>query len=471
LLGLGCAQFVPLADPPVAATAVRASPAELPPSVEPAPETPKALAINLDTVLRLAEEQNAKVAGARARVDEAFATQDVAATSWLPSLNVGPSYFRHEGGISNEDGTLTHSSFSSLFAGLDISGKLDLREAVYQQVNAERQLWQHKGELRQITSETLLDAATTYVDLLSARTGEAIALSLQKDLEKLLGRTQKLAGVEKAATVEVARIQAQLKGSQRAILELREQADRAAAKLAYLLGVDPHLKLIPVDERLVPLDLVDADQPVDDLVGQAVTTGPGIREMEGLLNLVQESIERSHGLGRFLPILEMRMLEGGFGTGPGDSQVWDNRWELGLQARWNLTDLLTAHGRDRVLQAKSEQAHWAYQDLRGKLTAGVRESRVAIQSGREQVHLGEQQITEAKRAYQLSNDRLENSVPGSSASEVLLSLQSVSAAQLGYLNALRAYDNAQLRLLVVLGKASAHSVEDGNCPNHACKAQ
>jgi outer membrane protein TolC len=193
--------------------------------------------------------------------------------------------------------------------------------------------------------------------------------------------------------------------------------------------------------------------------------------MEGLLNLIHESVQRAQGPGRFMPILEMRMIEGGFGTGPGDRQLWDNRWDLGLQARWNLTELITAGDRQRVLQAKTDQAHWAYQDLRGKLTAGVQEARAAILRGREQIRLGEEQIQQAKRAHSLSNQRLDNSVPGSTASEVLLSLQSVSAAQAGYLSALRAYDQAQLRLLVVLGRASTHPSEDSNCSIHDGKSQ
>jgi outer membrane protein TolC len=456
LAGLACAQFGPLAQLATAPETIRASGQELPPTEPTRQQSAKALAINLDTVLRLAEEQNARIAGARARIEEAFAAKDVAALAWLPSLNVGPSYFRHEGGISNENGTITVSSWSSLFAGLEINSRLDLREAVYLKVNAERQVWQQKGELQQITSETLLEASTTYIDLLTARTGEAVALSLQKDLDRLLTRAKKLAEVDKGAEVEVARIQAQVKGNQQASVELRQQAERASAKLAYLLGVDPDLALVPVDEKLVPLDLVDGNQPADALIAQALVSGPGVREMEGLLNLVHESIERSKSAARFLPVVEMRVLEGGFGTGPGDEQTWNNRMDLGLQARWNLTELVTAKDRQRILHAKADQAHWAYQDLRGKLTAGVQESRASILGGQEQIRLAEQQLQEARRAHTLSNQRLENSVPGSSSSEVLLSLQAVSAAQVGYLNALRSYDHAQLRLLIVLGKASGH---------------
>jgi outer membrane protein TolC len=436
----------------------------------PAPVSSKVLPINLDTVLHLAEVQNGQVAQARSKVEEAFAEKDLAAKAWLPAMNIGTEYTRHEGGIANENGTITRSSFSTLFGGIDIYSRLDLRNAVYVKVNAERQVWQQRGELRRITSESLLDATSTYIDLLTVRTGEAIAVSMKKDLQALLERAQNLAGTEPGARVEVARIQAQLKGRDQFILELQADAARASAKLAYLLGLDPCTTLVPVDERLVPLDLVDAGRPACDLVAQALANGPGIREMEGLLALVHESIERSKGPGKYLPIFEMRMLEGGFGTGPGDSQTWDNRWDFGVQVRWNLTDLLTAGERQRVLQAKTDQAHLAYQDLRGKLTLGVQESLETILSGRERIRLAEETIDEARKAHDLSDQRLKNNVERSSYTEVLLSLQTLAGAQISYLETLRSYDKAQLRLLVVLGLAGNSSV-DGNCPNCCSKPQ
>jgi outer membrane protein TolC len=435
------------------------------------PVIPKLLAINLDSLFRLAEDQNIQVALARARVREALAEKNIADMSWLPRVDIGTVYYRHEGGIANENGTLTHSSFGTFFGGLELTSRLDLREVVYQKVNAERLLWQQRGELRRITSETLLDAANTYVDLLAARTAETIAVSLQKDVQDLLTRAQKLAATEPGARVEVARIQTQLRGRDQTVLEVRDQAARASVKLAYLLGVDPSLTLLPVDTELVPLDLVDVTPPVTDLVARVVAVGPGIQEMEGLLALIDQSMERSKRAGRFLPVFEIYMDEGVFATGPGSRSDWDNSWNLGVAARWNLTQLLTRCDRERALQAKTEQAHLAYQDLQAKLTAGVHEAREAILSGREQIRVTREQIAEARRAHKLSDDRLRNNVPGSSASEVLLSLQALAAAQGGYINVLREYDKAQLRLLILLGPWRDGSGACDNCPMPFSKGQ
>ncbi len=409
------------------------------------------LPISLDTVLRLAEEQNPQVALARERVRQAYADKDVAGKRWLPDLWLGTAYYRHEGGIQNEDGTLIHSSTGALFAGMEMDGRLDVREVAYQRVNAQRQVWQQRGELSRVTSETLLDAANTYIDLLAARTGEAIARDMQKTLRALLDRAERLAAQEPAARVEVLRVRAEVDAEEQSILKLRNQAQAASAKLDYLLGLDPCTELVPVDQRLVAFELVDASAPTCDLVTRALASGPGVREMEGLLALIQQSLEKAQGPGKYLPVFEMRMAEGAFGAGPGDDATWDNRWDLALQARWNLTELATARDRMRAAQSKIQQAHLSYQDLRAKLTAGVQEAQGTILSGRDQFRAVEAHIRDARGAYDLADRRLLQNATGASYSENLLALNSVGRAQANYVSVLSAYDKAQIRLMVLLG--------------------
>lgn len=415
------------------------------------PVAQRLLPITLDTLLRLAEEQNPQVAIARARIEEACASKDLADQQWLPKLSVGTSIYRHEGGIANETGSLTHSSFGSAFAGLDLLGRLDCRETLFQQISAERQIWQQKGEMRKVTTEVLLKAASTYIDLLAARTGEAIAIGVQKDLEDLLHRAEKIVEAEPGSAVQVAQIQAQMKAREQIIAEMREQASRASAELVYLLGLDPATVLAPVQERLVPLEIVDATLPVEELIAQAQTKGPGIPELQGLLNVIHEGMATATGSSKYWPTLELRILEGGFGTGPGDNLTWDNRLDVGFQARWDISQFCTQNERIRVGKARQNQAELTFVDLKAKLAAGVKESRDSILGGREQIRIGEQAINAAQRANRLSDLRLKDNAPGSSMPEVLQSLQTVALARIGYLAAVRSYNKAQLRLLILTG--------------------
>src|SRR5262249_934290 len=138
----------------------------LPPPAPVAAETAPALPISLDTVLRMAEEQNTQVALARERLQEAYSEKNLAGLAWLPSVYVGPTWWRHEGGIQDQDGRLVISSTGALFGGMELVGRMDLRDAAFQRVNAARKVWQQKAEGSRITTETLLEASTTYIDLL-----------------------------------------------------------------------------------------------------------------------------------------------------------------------------------------------------------------------------------------------------------------------------------------------------------------
>lgn len=459
LAGAACAQLPPAAcvQPPVVRGArpdelPAATQLSTPPQAVTASEVPAAktiLPISLDTVFRLAEENNPQIGLAREKINEAYAEKRLAQLRWLPDVYAGTAFYRHEGGIQSFEGPLIRSSTGAMFSGVEINSQMDLRDYAFQKINAQRLVWQQKGELSRVTSETLLEAANSYIDLLTAMSGEAIARAIEQDLRAVLRRAELLASAEPGARVQVNRVKTALLGQQQALSKLRSQVEAASAKLTYVLGLDPCTTLVPVDQKLVPVELVDPAQPTCDLVNQALATGPGTQEMAGLLALINEGMARSNGLGSYLPVFGVRVAEGGFGAGPGDSLTWDNRFDLGLQARWNLTEYVTRRDRQRVAQAKLAQLHLAHQDLRNKLTAGVREAQVSIVSGREQLQFGEEQIRNARTTQQLSNERLKADVTPNrgDVSEVLFAVRELALAQLNYLTALSAYDKAQVRLL------------------------
>ena len=168
--------------------------------------------INLDTVLRLAEEQNPQIMVMREKVEESNAENALAAKSWLPSIYGGIAYYRHEGGIQNFNGDLIKSSTGALYPNIEIRTELDLREATYKQIVSERNSWQTRGELTKITVELCLEAATTYIDLLTARRGEAVARELEKYHLEQLKRAEKMKENHPDATVLVEAVYAELNG-------------------------------------------------------------------------------------------------------------------------------------------------------------------------------------------------------------------------------------------------------------------
>jgi outer membrane protein TolC len=421
------------------------------------PAQPHVVPISLDTVFRLAQDQNGQILVARTRLAEAEAGQDLARKAWLPQISAGATYFRHEGGIQDFFGNLIHSSYGSLFGGMDVRGRLDPRDAVFQRVDAERQVWQQKGELSKLTNENLLDAAGTYFDFMAARASEGLAQEIEKQLTDLLEQANALAKVDPGMRVEVERVEAELRSHRLVLRRLHEGGDAAAARLVYLLSIDPTSVLVPVEKQLVPIDLIDAHQPVQGLVEQALRQGPGVRELEGLLRLIDEARAAAQGPGRFMPALELNMNEGAFGAGPGARMSFDNQLNIGVGFRWDLTQALTAKDRLRQADLKAAQAHLSYQDLRAKLTLGVTEARGAILSGQDQLPLAGEQVRHASKSYELSASRLKESIKGRSPSEVLMAIRALGGARLQAIQTLRDLDKAEVRLLLLVGGSCAEN--------------
>lgn len=414
------------------------------------PSKSREVPITLDTVLRLAEQHNPRIALAREKLNESEMT--IAQGSiWLPNTYAGIAYYRHEGGIQQFDGRLLHSSTGALYPGLNLQGELDLREATFQEVDSQRRIWQNKAELSKVNNEILLEAATTYVDLLTARRGEAIACELEKHELKILDRAERTARIEMSATALVEAIKANLSNRHQTIAKLRQSGNAASAKLVYLLGLPPGTCLLPMDLILAPIELVDTTPATCDLVARALTHGPGIREIEGILATIQMGLDKSNGAHNLLPSVLFNIFEGPFGAGPGATLAWDNRLDVGVQLRWNLTQLCQAEQQRMLARSKQTQAMLNFDDVRNKLAAGVAEAHDAILAGRKQIGLATGQIRHASESYRLSDRRLEEGLPNATSSEVVLAIRTMEQAHFNHLQAISAHNKAQVRLMILLG--------------------
>ncbi len=415
----------------------------------------KVLPLSLETIFRLAEEQNPQVKLAREQVATAVADLDLARLSWVPKVYAGPAYYRHEGGIQDQTGQLIHSSTGALFAGFEVDALCDVRDATFQRVRAEREVWQQKGELSRISHANLLQASSAYMDLLAARTGEAVLREIDTKLQSLREYAEGLGNTVPQAPVEL--IRAEADANQMALLKLRQLAEASSAQLAYLLGVAPGTQFEPVDAALAPFALVDASPPLEVLVERAVHSGPGVREVEGLLELVHNTLAQLNGPCQYAPVLELRMAEGPFGAGPGASLAWDNRFDVALQARWNLGGLATAKQVQRAAETRLAQAQLTLDDLRAKLSAGVQEARETVLGAGGQIRHGQQVVEHAEKSYQLLDELLRGTpMKDRTLGDVLRALLAIKQAQQEYLTAINAYDKAQLRLLLLLGPAEGH---------------
>lgn len=418
------------------------------------------LVVSLDAVFRLAEVNNPRLAAGRERLGAACLGEDIAAKGWLPEVTAGISYFRHEGGIQLQEGPLIHSSTGSLFAGAGLDARFAPAEKIFRELAASRERLQTQAELRQLTSETLADAASTYIDLLAVLTIRTINANLSATTAEQLEAMQKLAEVQPAAESAVVTLEGTLTRQQQEARQNAQQAAAASAKLAYLLGYPPEvaatLRFLPADTHLVPLNLIDPTIPTEVVVAQALAVAPGLQEAEAILAQTQEGQARAAEVGLW-PVLRLWMLEGGLGAGANSSLDWDNRWDLGVAAEWNLTAIAQAGDQRRVLQARQREAQLTYDDQRNRLVLTVRGVMDIIRSAAEQLPLAEEQLTQARRLREISEERLQVLAPGATPTDVAQAAQAEASALLNYLAIVREFNQAQLRLMVLIGPSPSQT--------------
>jgi outer membrane protein TolC len=106
LLSLG-AEWARAADEPDAPLSLAAA----------LPAQPPAFAIDLDTALRLAQDENPDIAIARVAIMEARARATLANLLLVPNLNAGGNYHGHVGDLQRSSGRIISLSEQSLYFG------------------------------------------------------------------------------------------------------------------------------------------------------------------------------------------------------------------------------------------------------------------------------------------------------------------------------------------------------------------
>src|SRR4051794_11755441 len=140
--------------------AVKLKPAPLEPTDRPFP-------ITLATALRLSDARPLIVAAAQARVWVAEAELAQAKVLWLPDLNIGFDYIRHDGGGPDfNKGIMTAPSTNFFYAGAglwgDDLGIIQTTDAIYEPLLARQVLNSRHWDIQSAKNDALMQTADAY---------------------------------------------------------------------------------------------------------------------------------------------------------------------------------------------------------------------------------------------------------------------------------------------------------------------
>jgi outer membrane protein TolC len=449
--------------PPLGIGTQPPQPVPAPTGASPGPAPPvsfpdvQVLPIDLLTALRLTNASNPTIALARERVREAYARQRQAEVVWLPNLETGPAYVRHDGQIQNSIGNVFTTSKSNFFIGGGAAMRFETADALFLPIIA-RRLTQAEAEAsRAVTDNIQLDVALTYLDLLRVYGALAINADALARAELLLQRALGTKGLSRStADTTRARTEVNLRREERADLE--GQAAEVCARLAQLLLLQPTLDLRPVDLAVVPIALVPLDVAIDELVATALLNRPELAESRALVEAALVRWRQAR-LAPFIPRIEVDYLGGGFGGGRNETiGNFDGRGDGLAQAVWELRNLgagNVAVARERRAQYNEANLHVI--EVQARVAAEVAAAAKVARSRQQALTSAQEAVKQALETWR----RLEAAAFGAldpnqqhllNTLEPLIAEQTLAQARSSYLTQVTEYNKAQFRLHTAMGR-------------------
>lgn len=427
------------------------------------------LPIDLPTALRLADADSLLVALSREQIQQAQAAHRQASALWMPSLRAGVNWNHHEGPVLSSSGDIRDVSRGSLYGGAGafavgggspavpgISANFHFADAIFQPLAAQQRWGAREQAATATRNNVLLDVALAYLELLRSHQDVAIAKDQHERLTALSKVTDAYAKTGQGLQSDADRMQVELGTREIDIRRSQEAVAIASARLAQTLRLDSCVPLQPLEQEVVELNLVDPSCTCNELVVQALSNRPELKQNKYLVGEAVERLRREK-YASLVPSVLMGASYGGFGGGRGASiGGFDDRFDFDAAAFWEIRNL--GIGESAVQDGAKSRLRQAQLQNLSVLDQVARETTEAYS----QVTYRKQQIGLAREVIRLASDSYEHNFlrikQGQGLPiEALQSVQALLQSRREYLKTLIDYNSAQFTLQRAIGwPASAH---------------
>ncbi len=448
--------LIPYGDSPLEMVAVSST-------APPGPVAVNTIDLNLPSALAMVSGRHPVVGFAQSRVREAYAQLDRANVLWLPSIQSGFSFYRHDGNFQAVDGRIVDVNRNSFQYGLGtgavgagtfprpgLVAQFHLADAIFQPEIAEKTAWARGHAASAALNEQLLRAALAYIELLDAHQDARIldeSRGRAADLSKI---TADFAAAGQGLQADADRMQTELNLIDNRLIAARERIAVASARLAQAISIDASGQILPTDVNAVPIDLVDSQSDKSSLISMGLSTRPELKESQALVAAACEAFKREK-YAPFVPSVLLGYSTGGFGGGLGNSlSNVGGRYDYNAGVTWEVRNLgLGEQAARRVTSARVQQAKFEKLRVMDQVAWEISEASSQIDFRRQQIKITQTAIRTAEASYDANSERIRDGegLP----IEVLQSVQALESAQRAYLQAVIAYNQAQFRLQWALG--------------------
>lgn len=433
--------------------------------------------IDLVTVLRLAGVRNLDIGIARQRVSQSLAEMERTRSLWLPSLFLGPTYYRADGQVQTVQGQVINVNRSSLFLGAtaatvngfpapaagtgypqlnSLSSVLRISDMIFEPLAARRMVNAGRANVRARTNDALLQVAEGYLDLQMASGRLAIAREAARNAGDLSSITEAYVKTGEGREADHRRALAELRRQRNSGHVASGQLLAASTSLVNLLVLDPLLVVAPLEPAETLLRLVPEDVPLNDLIVQSLRRRPELAQSR---ELVEAAIVRARQarLRPYIPSIASTYAGGGLGGGQGGFfGNFGARGDYMASLFWELQHLgFSDRAIMRRTEAERRQAAIELVQIENRVAADVSAAFGIRAAALLQIEETKAALVDAIESQQLNMANLRQGAGLPRATrpiEVLQPIQALAQARLDYLDAVLTYNRAQFRLKRAIGE-------------------
>lgn len=419
--------------------------------------------LNLPTALSMIGGDHPAIGFAQWKVQEAYAVLDQAEVLWLPSIQTGFSFHRHDGNYQASNGDIVDVNRSSLQYGLGagatgagttpvpgLRAQFHLADAIFAPDIAKKTAWAAGHAEKAVVNRQLRDVALAYMKLLDAHQQQRILEDIRGRTAGLAKITDDFAGAGQGLQADADRMQTELMLIDGRIAVSRENVDVASARLAHALSTDAGQRIIPMDSTVVPIDLISADMDRGSLISSGLSARPELKQLQALVAAACDRYQRQK-YSPFVPSVLLGFSAGGFGGDTGNAiNSVDDRYDFDAMVTWEVRNFgFGERAARRQTEAQVQQAMYQKVKLIDDVAREISEAHTQVLHRRERMAVTQQSIRSARDSYDRNLSRIREGA--GLPIEVMLSVQALEASQRAYLDSVIAYNEAQFQLQWALG--------------------
>ncbi|MCR9295531.1 MAG: TolC family protein, partial [bacterium] len=435
-----------------------------------APESPTLVGsgnlvpLNLPSVLAAIDSSHPIVGQARWRVQQAYAEYDGAKALWLPSIQAGFSFHRHDGNYQASNGDIVDVNRNSFQYGLGagatgagttmprpgLIADFHLADAIFQPKLSQKTAWAFGHGAAATLNQQLLAAGSAYLELLDAHQELQIVEASRQRFSELHTITVNFAEAGEGLQADADRLQTELSLIESRKIAVQERTAITAARLAQEISMDGSGQIVPMDANAVPLELAEPCTDRACFVSQALQNRPELKQSQALVAAACEAYRREK-FAPFVPSVLLGFSTGGFGGGLGNQldNIGD-RYDLDALMTWETRNLgFGERAARREQAARVQQARFEKLQVMDQVAREVSEACAQVEFRRQQIAITQQAISAAQDSYRRNLERIRDrqGLP----LEVLQSIQALETAERAYLRAVIDYNQSQLQLQWAMG--------------------